>query len=379
LSLVLLVGAGLLVRSMWNLMHVDLGFKADNVLTMRLSLQGGKYNPGTARAFYDECLARVSAVPGVRSAALTMSLPIEGAYWSSVFMAADKPVPSRADLPESDYLPVSVNYFETMGIRLMQGRWFTAADTPESAPVIVINETLARRIWPGENPIGKRIKRGFPEDKTPWREVIGVVNDVKLNGVERATSMQTYLSFAQEPKTSLALVVRTSGNPSAVAASVQQAINAIDNDLPIFAVWTMDQLLGNSLAERRLTLVLLASLAALALLLAAVGIYGVISYTVKQRTHELGIRMALGAQTREILALILKQGVKLTMIGIGLGLLAAFALTRWMESLLFGVPPTDALTFGGIALGLLCVALLACFIPARRATKVDPLTALRHD
>jgi len=290
-------------------------------------------------------------------------------------------VPSRADLPQSDRLRVSPQYFETMGIRLLRGRLFTTADTPESAPVVVINETLARRIWPNEDPIGKRLKFGFPEDQDeeskPWREVVGVVNDVKMNGVGQATTLQTYLPYAQLPTQSLGLIVRAERNPAALASAVEQAIHAIDKDLPVYSIFTMDQLLGNALAQRRLTLVLLASLAALALLLAAVGIYGVIAYSVRQRTHELGLRMALGAQARDVLKLILKQGVKLTLIGIGLGLLAAFALTRWMESLLFGVPPTDALTFAAIAIALLLVALVACWIPARRATKVDPMIALR--
>ena len=288
-------------------------------------------------------------------------------------------MPSRADLPESDYLRVSRSYFETMGIRLLRGRLFTAADTAGSAPVVVINEALARRIWPGEDPIGKRLKNGFPESNMPWREVIGVVNDIKLNGVERATSMQTYLLFEQEPGTSLGLIVRTQDQPLAVATSVEQAIHSIDKDLPVYAIWTMDQLLGNSLAQRRLTLVLLASFAALALLLTAVGVYGVISYAVRQRTHELGIRMALGAQARDLLALILRQGLKLALMGVVLGSGAALALTRWMESLLFGVRPADPLTFAVIPAALLCVAMLACWIPARHATKVDPMAALRHD
>jgi putative ABC transport system permease protein len=383
LSLVLLAGAGLLVRSMYNLLRVDPGFKMDNLLTMRLSLEDEKYNPQTSRVFYDECLARVQAVPGVRSAALAHSLPIRGSNWGGVFIAADKPLPSRADLPETDRLRVSPNYFETMGIRLLQGRWFTNTDTAYSAPVVVINETLARRIWPNEDPIGKRIKFGLPEDQDeedkPWREVIGVVNDVKMNGVDRPTTMQTYLPFSQMPGASVGLVVRAERDPAALAPAVEQEIHAIDKDLPVFSIWTMDQLLGNSIAQRRLTLVLLASFAALALLLAAVGIYGVISYAVRQRTHEFGIRLALGARARDVLALILKQGLKLTLIGIGLGLLAAYALTRLLESLLFGVRPTDALTFGVIVVVLLGVALLACWIPARRATKVDPLVALRHE
>ncbi|HSB08445.1 MAG TPA: ABC transporter permease [Blastocatellia bacterium] len=379
LSLVLLVGAGLLVRSMYNLLHVDLGFNADNLLTMRVSLSDRKYDPSVRRRFYDECLARVGAVPGVRSVALAMSVPIRGASWDRVFIAFDKPVPSRADLPRSDYIPVSRDYFETMGMRLLRGRSITAADTAESTPVVVINETLARRIWPGEDPIGKRLKPGYPESDEPWCEVIGLVNDVKFNGVERETSMQTYLPYPQEPRTGVGLVVRTHGEPLAAAASVEQAIHSIDRDPPVYSIWTMDQLLGNSLAQRRLTMVLLGSFAALALLLASVGVYGVTSYAVRQRTHELGIRMALGAQARDALTLILAQGLKLTLLGIALGLGAALALTRWMESLLFGVRPTDPLTFAAIAAALFCVALLACWVPARRATKVDPMVALRHD
>jgi putative ABC transport system permease protein len=383
LSLVLLTGAGLLVRSMWNLRHVDPGFKMDNLLTLRLRLEGEKYNPQASRVFADECLARVRALPGVRSAALTHSLPIDGSNWGGVFTVADKPAPTRADLPESDRLRVSPNYFETMGIQLLRGRFFTAADTPESVPVVVINEALARRIWPHEDPIGKRLKFGLPEDQDeeskPWRAVVGVAGDVKMNGVDQATTLQTYLPYTQLPNQSLGLVVRAERNPAALASAVEQATHAIDKDLPVYSIFTMEQLPGNSLAQRRLTLVLLASLAALALLLAAVGIYGVISYAVRQRTHELGLRMALGAQTRDVLRLILGGGIKLTLIGIGVGLATAFALTRWLESLLFGVRPTDALTFAAIALLLLLVALLACWIPARRATRVDPLVALRHE
>jgi len=379
LSLVLLAGGGLLLRSMYNLLNVDPGFDPDNLLTMRFELSDKKYNPQTGRIFYDECLARVQAVPGVRSVALSQSLPIAGSYWGSFFVAADKSTPSRADLPVSDYLRVSANYFETLGLRMLRGRWFNAADTPESAPVAVINETLARRIWPGEDPIGKRVKNGFPEGNGRWREVIGVVSDIKLNGVEQATSMQTYLLFSQAPGTALGLIVRTQGDPLAAVASIEQAIHTVDKDMPIYAVWTMDQLLGDSLAQRRLTMFLLTSFAVLALLLASVGIYGVIAHIVRQRTRELGIRLALGAQSVDVLKLILGQGLKLALIGVALGLAAAFALTRWMGSLLFEVAPTDILTFSLIAVVLLCVALIACWIPARRATKVDPLETLRAE
>jgi len=379
LALVLLTGAGLLIRSMYNLLHVDPGFKSDHLLTMRFNLTGDKYNPQTGRIFYDECLRRVETVPGVKAAALTLSLPIDGSYWDSVFIVGDKPAPQRSELPDSDYVPVSPSYFETMGIRLVRGRLFNVSDTADSNPVVVVNETLAHRMWPGEDPLGKRVKQGFPESQTPWREVIGVVNDVKLNGVDAETSMQTYLPFVQNPGTSLALVARTSDNPLASGQAVEAAIHSVDKDLAVYAVLTMDQLLSKSLGQRRLTLVLLASLAGLALLLAAIGVYGVITYSVRQRTHELGLRMALGAQQRDVLTLILSQGLRLAVLGVSLGLVTAFALTRWMASLLFGVRPSDPMTFISIAVGLILMTLLACYLPARRAMKLNPIVALREE
>jgi putative ABC transport system permease protein len=379
LSLVLLVGAGLLLRSMYNLLHVDLGFDGRNLLTMRIRLSGEKYDSKTRRIFYEECLRNVEAVPGVDSAALTMSLPIRGSNWGSVFMAVDKPVTNAAELPHSDYIRISRNYFDTMGMKIVRGRSFSAADTPDSPLVAVINETLARQIWPGEDPVGKQIRQGQLQDESRRLEVIGVVNDVKLNGVDQETSMQTYILYDQAPSTGLGVVVRAKYDPLAVAPSVERAIHEIDRDLPLFSISTMDQMLHDSLSQRRLTLVLLGSFAALALILAAIGIYGVISYAVRQRTHELGIRLALGAQPRNLLTMILRQGLTLSLAGVLVGLGAAVALTRLMKSLLFGVQPIDNLTFGMIAGVLLLVAALACWIPARRATRVDPMIALRNE
>jgi putative ABC transport system permease protein len=379
LALVLLAGAGLLVRSMVNLLHVDPGFKTDHLLTMRLNLRGENYNDPRRRVFYEECLARITALPGVRSAAFTIALPIDGSYWDSAFIAADKTVPALADMPGGSLIPVSADYLETMGIRLLNGRWFTSADTTNSALVAVINEKLARRLWPGENPIGKRLRHGRPENQTPWREVVGVVADVKLNGIERDAPLEMYMPLLQEPQNSLGLAVRTSGDPLAAVTAVERAIHSLDKDLPLFSIRSMDQLLGGSLTQRWLTLVLLAGFALLALLLAAIGIYGVIAYSVRQRTHEIGVRIALGAQAGDVLHLVLKQGMRLALMGTVIGLAGALALTRLMMPLLFNVKPIDPLTFAAITAMLALTALMACWIPARRATKVNPITALRFE
>ena len=379
LSLVLLAGAGLMLRTFYGLRHVDPGFSSENLLTMRVNLPTTGYDMARLRAFYKECPARVEALPGVRAAALTQSLPIDGSRWNSVFIAADKPVPPRDRLLSAAFTPVSTEFFRTLGIRLLKGRTFTDADADSRPNVAVINETLAARLWPGEDPVGKRLKQGWPEDQTPWREVVGVVADVKLNGVDRDVPLQIYLPLEQRPSYTLALAVRTSGDPLSMAAAVEQSVRTIDKDLPVSGVRSMDQLMGGAIARQRLTLVLLLGFALLALLLAAVGIYGVISYAVSQRTREFGIRVALGAQDRDVLRLVIGQGIRLTLAGVVLGLLCAFGLTRLMEALLFGVRPTDPLTFAVITLLLVGVALLACYLPARRAAKVDPGVALRYE
>jgi len=379
LSLVLLVGAGLMLRTVYQLIHVNPGFATEHLLTAQFNLPRNVYDEPRLQGFYKESLTRIESLPGVRAAALTLSLPIDGSNWNSIFIVADKPVPPRDQLPSSAFTPVSTNYFKAMGIQLLKGRVFTETDTADKPKVMVINETLAARLWPGEDPIGKRLKQGWPEDQSPWREVIGVVADVKLNGVDQDTPLQSYLPLAQDSSRFLGLVVRTSSNPLQLATTVEQTIHALDKDLPVFNVRSMDQMLGNAIAQQRLTLVLLLGFAVLALLLAAVGIYGVISYSVSLRTHELGVRMALGAQRGDVLRLIVGQGMKLTLIGVALGLLSAYALTRWMEALLFRVRATDPLTFTVIAVLLIVVALLACYLPARRATKVDPMVALRYE
>ncbi len=379
LALVLLIGAGLMLRTVFQLTHVDPGFNTENLLSMRLILSGDAYSVERRRAFFSESLAQINAIPGVESAALTLSLPIEGSNWGSVFIAGDKPVPARIDLPSAAFTPVSSNYFEVMGIRLLAGRAFNDADSSDSQHVVIINQTLANRLWPGEDPVGKRLKQGFPEDKTPWREIVGVVGDVKQNGVDRAAPLQVYMPLMQEPTRSTTVVVRASGDPLALAPRVEEKIHSIDKDLPVFNARSMDQLLDNAIAQQQLAMALLAGFAVLALLLAAVGIYGVMSYTVTQRTHEIGVRMAMGARPKDVLKLVVGQGMMLAMVGVGIGLSAALGLTQLMASMLFGVSSTDPITFIAISLLLIAVAALACYIPARRAAKVDPMVALRYE
>jgi len=379
LALVLLVSAGLMLRTLHQLTHVDLGFNAENLLTLQFTLPGRVYDIGRRLEFFREGRARIEALPGVRSAAFVMSLPIEGAKWGSPFILADKPVPRPGEFPIAAFTPISANYFEAMGIRLLAGRTFTEAEMTDTPPVTVINELLARNLWPGENPIGKRLRQGNAESQAAWREVVGVVADAKLNGLVLDGPLHIYLPLAQRNSPNVGLVVRTTGHPLALASTVEQTIRGLDKDLPIRSR-SMDQILGNAVARERLTLTLLAGLALLALLLAGVGIYGVMSYAVQQRTHEIGIRVALGAQTSDVLRLVIRQGIMLASVGVVIGLATAVALAKLLtgfSALLYGVKATDPATFALIALLLLLVALLACWIPARRATKVDPLAALR--
>jgi putative ABC transport system permease protein len=379
LALVLLIGAGLMLRTVFQLTQVDPGFNTENLLSMRFILSGDAYNAERRRVFSSECLAQIETTPGVESAALTLSLPIDGSNWQSVFITGDKPVPERIDLPSAAFTPVSSNYFEVMGIRSLAGRMFNEADTAASPPVVVINETLARRLWPGEDPIGKRLKQGFPEDKTSWREVVGVVGDVKQNGIDKEPPLQCYMPLPQEPMRSLVAVARTTGDPLAMASKIEERIHSIDRDLPVFSVRSMDQLLDESISQQQLAMALLAGFALLALLLAAMGIYGVMSYAVTTRTHEIGVRMAMGARPTDVLRLVVGQGMTLALIGVAIGLSAALAMTRVMASLLFGVSSTDPLTFVVISLLLIAVAALACYLPARRAARVDPTVALRYE
>jgi putative ABC transport system permease protein len=392
LALVLLTGAGLMTRTIYKLAQVDPGFRPDHLLTMRFDLVGPKYDDNEERqqAFLRDAGEKLKALPGVESAAFTLSLPIQGSEWGSVFIVGDQPVPERSQIPSAAFNPVSTGYLETMGIKLRRGRLFTDADGPNVPTVAVINETMARRFWPNEDPIGKRLKQGWPEWKTPWREVVGVVADVKLNGVVEETPLHVYLPLAQSGSSDVSLVLRTKTDPASMTAAAQAALREVDKDLPLYQVRTMDEVFKRAILPQRAAMVLLTAFALLSILLAAVGIYGVISWGVTQRTREMGLRMALGAQQRDVLWLILRRNMVLVFGGVVLGLAGALALTRVLSGLLtqtgtgrspllFGVEAVDPATFITVPLLLSLVALLACCLPARRATKVDPMVVLRYE
>ena len=383
LALVLLTGCGLMARTMARLNAVDPGFDPNGLTTARVVLSGDAWNDAGRRlAFHDSVLTEVRRIPGVTAAALTLSLPIEGSNWGSIFIVRDKPVPPRPDLPAAAFIPVSPDYFQTMGMRLRAGRAFTDADNPASRRVVIVNETFARRLWPGEDPLGRQVKQGWPETPeadAPWREVVGVVADVTLEGVDQDVPMQAYLPLRQNPSRSVAIVARTSVRPEFVGRQLETAVHTIEKDLAVTRVLPMTELMRNAIARQRLSTMILGVFAAVALLLAAVGLYGVVSHSVTERTREIGVRMALGSGRSAVLKLFVMHGLATAAAGTVVGMAGAFALSRWLETLLFGIEPTDPVTFVAVAVVLLIVAAAACYIPARRAARLDPLNALRAE
>ncbi len=377
LALMLLAGAGLLMKSFIQLQRVDIGFNPHNLLTMGVQLPRTYYpERQNLTAFVTQLLERVKSLPGVHSAGTISSLPLGLNNTDMSFVIEGRPQPPENQEPVAWYSSVSSGYFSTMGMRLLQGREFTERDNAESPKVVIINETMLRRYFQNENPIGKRVGYGRPDG---WREIIGVLGDVKHFGLNQDARPAMFLPNNQSPARGLFLVVRSGSDQLNLAASVRREVSALDKNLAVANVRTMDRVVAESIAPQRFTLLLLGVFAALAMLLAAAGIYGVVSYSVTNRTQEIGIRMALGAQTRDVLRLIVGQGMLLTLCGVGIGLIGAVALTRFMSSLLFGVSTTDPLTFGVVSLVLIAVAWFACLLPARRAAKVDPMIALRYE
>jgi putative ABC transport system permease protein len=374
LAVVLLVGAGLLVRSLAKLLDVDPGYRAENLLTARLSVPPRyRDNPQQAQ-FYERILRRLAALPGVISVGVTNNLPLTRYSLGGTLRVEGRAPQKGENLPSAPVATVNSDYFRTMGISLRAGRLFNDGDAQGAPRVSLLSETLARRLFPNEDPIGKRI---FLADRETT--VIGVVSDIRYTGLDGEIEQAVYLDYRQMSPYTAALVLRGAVEPSSLTPALRDAVREIDPALPIYDVMTMTERLSNSVAARRFNLLLLGGFAALALLLAGVGVYGVISYVVTQRRHEIGVRMALGAQSADVLRLFIKQGMAPVLLGLALGSAGAFALTRVMKSLLFDVSAGDPLTFACVALLLSAIALVACYLPARRATKVDPLTALRHD
>lgn len=379
LSLILLIGAGLMIRSFWKLQHVDPGCNTSNTLTMSVGLSSIKYSdPHQQAAFFDRVLEQVSVLPGVVSAGATTTLPLAGSGSTQPFTVEGRPASAVAEQPMALMRYISPDYFRVMGIPLRQGRFFTDQDRESEVPVIIISEAMARQFWPGQDPIGRRLTPSFHLQQGP-REIVGVVGDVKAQGLDADVSAMMYLSYKQAPRPYMTLVTRTASDPQNSIRAISKAIYTVDKEQAITNVRTMEQVLADSVSGQRFNMTLLITFAVLALVLAAVGVYGVMNYSVTLRRRELGIRMALGAQAVDVLRLVLGQGLTLTLIGVGAGLVGAYGLTRLMANLLYGVTATDFLTFASVSGVLMAVGLLASFLPARRATKVDPMIALRQE
>ena len=383
LSLVLLIGAGLMIKSFWRLNQVEPGFNAENTLTMVVSLPTTRYaEPGRQVAFFRQAVERVGNLPGVDAAGVTTNIPLFGGNSTGFNVEGDPPY-APGQRPLVEYRSVSPGYFRAMGIPLLRGRTFNEQDGGDAPGVVIINETLARRHFPGEDPLGKRLGFSGPTD---WREIVGVVRDTRNYGLDEEVKPEAYMPYTQSAPGYLAgsisgmiLVARTASDPQGMSAAIKREVQGLDGNLPVYNIKTMEQHLAESTAQRRFNMLLLSAFAGVAVLLAVFGLYGVMSYMVSQRTREIGLRMALGAQARDILGMAVRQGVVLILIGIGVGLAGALALTRVMSGLLYGVDATDPATFAAIVLLLAFASLIACYIPARRATRVDPLIALKYE
>ena len=380
-AVVLLVVAGLLIQSLWRLRNVNSGLQTHNVLTFNLAVPETKYNFERQSRFFIDLKSRLETMPGVQSASTIMPLPLSDDRIGVSFEIEGRPV-AKKDQPSADLFITGVGYFRAMGISLIKGRDFDDRDKHGSTPVVIVTETFARQIFPNEDPIGKRIKPGISSidgEDSMMREIVGVVGDVRNRNLNTEAKPAYYLPQTQVPFSQMVAVVKTTGEPRSLIPAVTKEVAALDGDVPLFAVKSMDEYVSSSVAAPRFNTTLLSIFAGVALVLTIVGLYGVMNYSVVQRTNEIGIRLALGAQSRDVLLMIVRQGSKLIIVGLVIGLVGAFAATRVIASLLFGVTTKDPFTFIAAALLLAIVALLACYVPAWRATKVDPLEALRYE
>jgi putative ABC transport system permease protein len=375
IAVVLLIGAGLLIRSLVELLKTNPGFDADNVLTMQIHLPEKKYDtPDKAANFFSELERRVGGLPGVQAVGSVTELPLSGQLNDMPFTVEGRPPVTIDQAFGADFRRVNRDYFQALNIPLLRGRSFTEQEVEQSSKVLLVSQQLVSSVFPNEEPIGKRLLLMMGGD--PW-EIIGIVGDIRHYSLDTEPFAAMYMPTRQTGRNNL--VVRVQGDPLNLAGAIRREVQAIDPDQPVAAIKTMNDWIDTSVATPRYYTVLLALFAGVALLLASTGIYGVMSYTVAQRTHEIGVRMALGARRLDVLKLVVRQGMGLVVIGVILGLLAAFGLTRIMSSLLFGVTAKDPVTFAAVAVVLTLVALVACYVPARRATKVDPLVALRYE
>jgi putative ABC transport system permease protein len=380
LALVLLVSAGLLIRSLARLQDVNPGFNPRNLMASDVDLPDQRYSNSKRAEFFRDLIPRINALPGVTSVAAIAPLPMSGSDLRISVQIEGRPV-AKSDEPDSSTRFITPGYFRTMQVPLLAGRDFTDRDDADATPVIIVNDALARQFFPGENSIGKRIRLGISVDEkpAPMREIIGVVGNVKFENLSSEWMPETYLPYSQVPWNSMTIVARAARDPYSLTKPISETVRSLDKDLPTYNTKTVENYLGGTIALPRFNTFLLGLFAGLALLLTAVGLYGVISYAVAQRTREIGIRMALGAQPRDMMLHVVGQGLRFALIGVGLGLGAALSLTRLLSNLLFGVQPTDPVSFAGVVALLLGVAFLACYIPARRAMRVDPMVALHYE
>jgi len=378
---VLLSGAGLMAQSMLRLNRIDPGFNPDHLQTFMFSLTGPQWPAARKQTFYPVVLERLRGVPGVETVGITYALPILGSNWWSQFNLPGGTTAhwqSVGEFPNAGMVPVSEGYFETLKVPLIKGRYFTASDTPGSIPVAIINSSLARKYWPDADPIGTQVQQGSPDDPFgPWRTIVGIVADIAQNGVDQKKPPQIFMPIAQQPRTEVYAVLRTKA--PVPSSSLEQAIRSLDGSIPIFKDRSFDQVVGEASSRRRIAVVVLSVFGAVAVLLAAIGLYGVVAQSVADRRQEIGVRLALGATRQQVVGLFLRHALLVVALGIGCGVAGATAGGRSLSTLVFGITPRDPVTLGIVAAVLTAVTLVASYMPARYATRVDPTEALRSE